>query len=76
MNYLVIIWSMTINVRIQRREYCDDSGFHSCVSLEPRGYLVFIIGLFELSYKTLIFANIHNGISKMNQGRFQLPHCL
>lgn len=46
----------------------------SVCSLE--GYLVFIIGLFDLSHKTFIFANIHNGISKTNQGRFHAAKLL
>lgn len=41
-----------------------------------QGYLVFIIGLFELSHKTFIFVYIHNGISKMNQADSMLPSYL
>lgn len=39
-------------------------------------FLVFIMGLFELSHKTFIFVNIHNGISKMDQADSMLPSYL
>lgn len=49
----------------------QDFSLASVPSLQE--YLVFIIGLFELSHQTFIFVNVHNGISKMDRADFILP---
>lgn len=49
----------------------QDFSLASVPSLQE--YLVFIIGLFELSHQTFIFVNVHNGISKMDRADSILP---
>lgn len=73
-NYIVSIWSIGVNVRVQRRGLLKIQGFSPASVQNLRGNSYFlIIGLFDLSLKAFIFGT-HSHWDIRNEPR-QMPCC-